>query len=241
MQWGTFTFIHIITILLGILILIILDKIISKINYKNKIRVLFILSLTGVSAIIYNLLYWGNPLEYLPLHLCSLNAIALPIVIITRNKLFGNVLLLWSIGAFLAIVVNYDMSTVDVFSSTFMFYYFPHLFEFGIPIILFKKKIIIKDKKYIVTTVAITLIAYTLIHFINICINYYCMNNNIVNSQGEYIIVNYMFSIYPQNPVLSFFYKVLPYSYWYMFLVIPIVILYLKILYKSKSLETHIN
>ena len=60
---------------------------------KTQAVVLGALSFSGIVAIIYNLVTWGSPIEYLPLHLCSINAILLPIVVFTRNKTLGNLLL----------------------------------------------------------------------------------------------------------------------------------------------------
>ncbi len=81
MEWGTFTSMHIISIVFSFYLIICLDIKVKVMNSKNKIILLFILSLSGLAAIIYNLIYWNNPIEYLPLHLCSLNAILLPIVV----------------------------------------------------------------------------------------------------------------------------------------------------------------
>ena len=39
--------------------------------------------------------------------------------------------------------------------------------------------------------------------------------------------VNYMFSVEAINPLTALFYKLLPYEYWYMYLVLPIVAVYL--------------
>ncbi len=143
-------------------------------------------------------------------------------------------LLLWSLGALVAIIINNDVSSTKVWGMTFTFYYLPHIMEFGIPIILFKQKIIRKNRKYILTTSLITLIVYTLIHNINLSINYYCVANNIRNSQGDYVKVNYMFSVFPQNPLLLLLYKIIPFSYWYMFLLIPFILLYLVIIYRKE-------
>lgn len=46
---------------------------------------------------------WGSPYEYLPLHLCSLTALVLPVAVFTT---LGNLLLLWLLGAVMALVVN---------------------------------------------------------------------------------------------------------------------------------------
>lgn len=237
MKWGTFTFVHILSLLLPIAINIFLYYLIRKRSEKQIITILFLLSVSGLIAIVYNLIKWNSVLEYLPLHLCSLNALILPIAIITKNKKLCNLLLLWSLGAMFALILNYDVSEVKIFSITFFIYYFPHVFEFGIPIILFKLKLAKKDKKCIFSTIYITLICYTIIHIINLIINQYCVNNNITNGYGNIIKVNYMFSIFPTNPLLNLMFKIIPFSYWYMYLTIPIITIYLLIIYRVKIIK----
>ena len=191
-----------------------------------------ILSFAGIAAIIYNLIAWDSPIEYLPFHLCSLNALLLPVVVFTKNKTLGNLLMLWSIGALAALVLNTSVASAEITSWVFVFYYFPHVLEFGIPLIVFKLRHIKLDKKCIWSTVTITMGAYVLIHFINVFINQYCINNNIVDWAGNPIQVNYMFSIFHDyNPLLMFFYDLVPYSFWYMFLCIPVAVVYLSALY----------
>ena len=86
--------------------------------------VLGILSFSGIAAVIYNLLMWGSPLEYLPLHLCSINAMLLPIVVFTRSRTLGNLLLVWSLGALAALIVNNALMDAELLSWRFFFYYF---------------------------------------------------------------------------------------------------------------------
>lgn len=193
--------------------------------------VLGILSFSGIAAIIFNLVYWNSPLEYLPFHLCSLNAIMLPIAVFTKNKTINNLLLLWSLGALIALFLNVSVAEAEICSWTFVFYYFPHVLEFGIPVLMFLLKLVKKDIKCIGSTLGITLASYTVIHFINLWINSYAVANNIVDWAGNVIKVNYMYSIYPDNPVLALFYQILPYEYWYMYLAIAVITVYLLVVY----------
>jgi uncharacterized membrane protein YwaF len=202
-------------------------------NAKNaiKIAILGILSFAGIGAIIFNLVVWNSPLEYLPLHLCSLNALVLPIAVFSRNKILNNLLLLWSLGALIALVLNNAVAEAEILSWTFAFYYFPHVLEFGIPVLMFLFKLIKKDAKCIVTTLGITMASYTAIHFINLWINSYAVTNNIVDWAGNVIKVNYMYSIYPDNPVLALFYQIIPHAYWYMYLTVAVITIYLVCIY----------
>ncbi len=239
MTWGNFGIVHIISLLIVALMNALVYFILKNKSNKVKIIVLFILSLSGIYAIIFNLVRWKSPLEYLPFHLCSLTAIVLPIAVLTRNKVLNNLLLLWSLGALMALVMNNAQANYEIFSATFFIYYFPHAFEFGIPILMILLKLTNKDYKCIASTVAITLVAYTIIHFINIAINNYCYINNVVDPSGNIIVVNYMYSLMPPIPILEIFWNIIPHSYWYLLLVFPVIVIYLVVLYIPEFAKTY--
>ena len=231
MTWGTFGATHIITLVLAAVMNILLYLILKNKDKKTQTAVLFVISLSGIAAIIFNLLRWGSPIEYLPFHLCSLTAMVLPIAVLTRNKALGNLLLLWSLGALAALVMNQGQADYEIFSDTFLFYYFPHTFEFGIPILMFALGLTKKDVKCIGSTLGITLGAYTAIHFINLTINAYCLANEVTNPSGEIIQVNYMYSVTPSIPILQTFYNIIPHPYWYLLMAVPIILVYLGVVY----------
>ena len=231
MTWGTFGTTHIITLVIAALINIVLYFVLKNKSRAMQTAVLFILSLSGISAIIFNLVTWGSPIEYLPFHLCSLTAMVLPIAVLARSKTLSNLLLLWSLGALAAIVMNQGQADYEIFSKTFFFYYFPHVLEFGIPILLFKLGLVKKDVKCIGSTLGITLAVYTLVHFINLAINSYCIANNVLDYAGNVIQVNYMYSITPSIPILQTFYNIIPHSYWYLLVAVPIILVYLFVIY----------
>lgn len=237
MTWGFFSVTHIVTLFLAIGINVGLYFILKNVSDKTKTIVLGILSFAGIGAIIFNLVVWGSPLEYLPLHLCSLNAMVLPIAVFTKNKVLNNLLLLWSIGALFALIVNTANAETELLSWTFVFYYFPHVLELGIPILMFLLKLVKKDLKCIGSTIGITLVSYTLIHFINVWINNYAIKNSIVDWAGNIIRVNYMYSIYPENPLLDIFYGIIPHQYWYMYLTIAVISIYLVLVYLNDIIK----
>ena len=237
MTWGFLSSAHIISLILAVGIITLLYFILKNKSDRVKTIVLGILSFSGIAAIIYNLVAWNSPLEYLPLHLCSLNAMVLPFAVFTRKKVLNNLLLLWSIGALFALIINVSVSEAEILSWTFVFYYFPHVFELGIPILMFLLKLAKKDVKCIISTVVITMTVYTLIHFVNLWINSYAIKNNIVDLAGNVIKVNYMYSIYPDNPLLNLFYSIIPYQYWYMYLTMVVVVIYLGIVYLKDILK----
>lgn len=220
MEWGNFGPVHITTLVLAAAMIIGLYFALRRASRRVQTIVLGVLSFSGIAAIIFNLVAWDSPLNYLPLHLCSINAMMLPLAVFTRNKTLGNLLLVWCLGALAAIVLNFEMVSVKLFSWTFFFYYFPHVMEFGIPILLFKLGLIEKDWRCIGSTMGITMVIYSCVHGIN------CLINSLTDEQ-----VNYMFSVEPTNPLVALFHKVIPYEYWYMYMVLPIVFVYLLAVY----------
>jgi uncharacterized membrane protein YwaF len=237
MKWGSFGVVHIASLVLAAAIIAALYFALRKASRKTQTIVLGVLSFSGIAAIIFNLVTWGSPIEYLPLHLCSINAMLLPIVVFTRNKTLGNLLLVWCLGALAALVVNMAQAEYELMSWTFVFYYFPHVLEFGIPILLFSLGIIEKHPKYIISTIAITMVIYTGVHLCNLGINNWLEANNVLDYAGNLIQVNYMYSIVPENPLLALFKQVIPYDYWYMYMIVPILAVYLGIVYLPQILR----
>ncbi len=231
MLWGSYGIVHIVTLLLSAAIIIGLYFLLKNRSDKTKTVVLFILSFSGISAIIFNLVTWGSPIEYLPFHMCSITAMLLPFAVITKNKVINNLLLLWCVGALIALVLNQAQANFEIFSWTFFFYYFPHTLEVGIPILMFALKLTEKKLIYIPTTLALTAAIYTGVHLINVWLNNYAAANNIVDWAGNIVKLNYMYSVDPTNPVLQLMYNLIPHPYWYMFVATPFIVLYLGIVY----------
>ena len=236
LKWGTFGITHLLSLVVAILLNVGLYVLLKRRSRRVQLTVLGVLSFFGIGAILFNLLRWGSPLEYLPFHLCSLSAMLLPIAVLTRKRIPCNLLLLWSLGAFVALVLNYSVAEAEILSPTFFFYYFPHALECGIPILLFKLRLSELSPRCILPTVGITLAAYTAIHAINLAVNRYCLTHNVLNPSGELVQVNYMFSITPENPLLALFYQWIPHPYWYMLPVIAVVVLYLGAIYGIHAL-----
>ncbi len=236
MAWGTFGAAHIATLVFAVILNIALYYILKKCPQKVHVLVLGILSFSGIAAIIYNFVMWDSPLEYLPLHLCSLNAMVLPFAVFTRNKVLGNLTLLWALGAAMALILNHSIAHTTLGGHVFCFYYIPHVFEAGIPILLFKLGLCKLRARCIFSTIGISAAVYTVVHLINVKINEYCLENEIVDETGAIIDVNYMYSIMPDNPLLDLFYDWIPMPFWYMLPVIPIVAIYLGAIYGIAAL-----
>lgn len=236
MKWGSFGIVHILSLIIGAAMVVGLYFIVRRRSAKVQTIILGILSFSGIIAVSYDFFAWGSPFQYLPLHLCSLNAMVLPIAVFTRNKTLCNLLLLWSLGALMALVINTVMAEATLFSPAFCVYYFSHVLEFGIPILLFKLGLVKKDVKCILSTLGITLCVYTLIHFANVNLNAYFIAEQVLNPAGELVQVNYMYSLWPENPLLELFWSWNPNVYWYMMPVVGIVVIYLVGVYWKQIL-----
>lgn len=229
-KWGSFTPVHIISLVFAIVLPIAIYFILRKASRTVQTVVLFIMSLMGPFALTYELIVYGipsSPLQYLPLHLCSYNMLLTPILVLTKNKFLGNLLPLFSVGAFIALIFNSIQADYSIFSGVFFLYYFSHAFGASLPFLMLALRHVEAHPKYILPSVIGTIGLYTISHFANIAINDYLAANNVLDYMGELIQVNYMFSLHPHgNPFLTFLWNILPYSYWYIFLVIPIAAIY---------------
>ena len=225
MLWGSFGIVHILSLILGGGIIVGLHFLLRRFSERVRVITLGVLSLSGIAAIIFNLVTWGSPIEYLPLHLCSLTAMVLPFAVVLRSRVLCNLLLLWSLGAVMALVVNTAQADFEILSPTFFFYFFPHLFEFGIPILMLTLRLARKDVRCIASTLAITFGVFTLVHLANVAINSH------LAVLGSDVRVNYMYSIKPENPVLELFWKLIPLPFLYMMPIVVVAGIYLLLIY----------
>ncbi|MBE6586179.1 MAG: hypothetical protein E7645_06610 [Ruminococcaceae bacterium] len=237
MLWGSFGVVHLISLAVSAGMIFGLYFLLKILPEKVRYWSLFVLSLAGISAIVFNLWAWDSPLEYLPLHMCSITAILLPVVVLTKSKYIGNLLLVWCLGAILALVMNQAQANYEIPSATFFFYFIPHTLEFAVTIYLFKFGYVKKDYKCIPATVGLTVAIYTLVHWANVALNHYCEVNQIVDYAGNVLTFNYMFSMVPTTPIFELFWKMIPAPYWYMYVAIVIVVAYLLVLYLPQIIK----
>lgn len=244
MPWGTFTVPHIVSLLCAVGLTVGLHFFLRRLSDRRKVAVLFVLSFAGIAAVIFNLVTWGSPLEYLPLHMCSIHALFLPVTTATRHRVLGMFSLFCCLGAALALVVNTGQAHFEILSPTFAFYYLPHTLEVAVPILLFTTGLIRPEGKAIAPTVLLTVLVYTAVHFANLGINAYAGAHGLVDWAGSALTVNYMFSLSPEgNPLLEFFWKCIPYPYWYMYAAVPLLAVYLLAIWgvgrlRSRSAKT---
>lgn len=238
MKWGSFGSVHFATLVFAAAVLALTYLLLKHKPLKVQLTVLGIMSMMGNAATVYNLLAWGEPLDYLPLHLCALNGLVLPIAVMTRNKKLCNLLLLWSLGALVALVANGTMANAEIFGWPFFFYYFAHVTELGVPLLLFGLGLVEKDHRCVGSTLAITWGTYTAIYGINKLINWLCALYQVTRADGSIVQVNYMYSMGPIDPLSGALWKILPCEYWYMLLAMPIIFLYLAGLYAPQFLAS---
>lgn len=106
--------------------------------------------------------------------------------------------------------------------------------EFGLPILLVRFGYIELKAKYIATTMGITLVLYALVYFCNVGLNRYFVQNDIRDDKGDLIQVHYMFSICGEKrdqPFGDFSPQHPPFHDWHMYLVAPVILLYLGSIY----------
>lgn len=232
MVWGTFTVQHIISLAVIVLFAAFLCFILKHIPNKAKTAVLFAVSLFGVAAVIYDIFRWGQPLLYLPLHLCSLNALLIPIAVLTKNKVLSHLTLVWSLGAALVLIVNTGQAHYEMFSEAFWVFYICHTVDVTVPALLFFSGSVKFDIKKTPAVIGTTMAAYTGVHFANLAINKYLIESaSMISSYARFRKipqVNYMYSLGDEgNAVFALFRKIIPLDYWHMYLIAPIIAVFL--------------
>ena len=232
LQWGSFSTCHIVTLLISFLAVpLTLFFTLKNKTEKTQRIVLFLCSLWGPISVCYSFFVWGSQssyLEYLPLHMCDISALLIPVLILTKNRVLGNMLPLYSLGSLFALVFNTFQADYRIFSPVFACYYLAHTFELSIPLLLIKFGIVKTHPKYILPSVGVTFGIYTLAHFVNLAVNYYFWAYGVTNIYGEPLVrtIGYMFTTGPAgNPALQFFWNLLPYEYFYLLTAFPIIAL----------------
>lgn len=168
-------------------------------------------------------LLWYN----LPFHLCTLNGFVIPFVALTQNKRLGNSILLWSFGALGALIFNLSETDLYTYNLDLWLYFLPHLIEVSLPIAMILLKIVKFDYKNMVSTLILTFSIYTIVHFINVGIEKYFLVH-----LNQVVYPNYFFSMnHCNSPFLVFFWNILPYRYFYLLLILPLIFILFAIIY----------
>lgn len=196
---------------------------------KRSIRcrrvVLGVLSFAGLPAIIWYPAAFGDLLRFLPLELCSYTALLLPVAVWTGNRRLNNILLLWAVGAFSAILLNPAETAWRPGETEFWMFFVPHAAEAAIPPLVFALGLSEKDVRCIPITLGATLGAGAFSHACNLMINRFFAE------AGSSLCVNYMFAEWPENPVLDVCWRILPVRFAYLLVLAPAVLVLLTLLY----------
>ncbi len=230
-KWGSFSPTHIGTLILAVVYNVVLYFLLKNRSERTQTIVLFLYSLLGPITMIREIIVWApvqSILRYLPIHLCSVNAILTPILAITKNKFIGNLAMLFSVTSALAVLFNSIQAEYAIMSWEFLLYYTSHVMGCAIPFIMAKLRLIEAKPKYVGPCMLTVLIMYTVVYGINVLINTLAVQYSWYDNLGDLIWVNYMFSVSTQgNPALQFFWNICPYPYFYLLVgAAPIVALY---------------
>lgn len=232
MMYNQFGFFHIMTLVCSILTPFLLWLILRNKKDLTKRIILGVFAFVGIGMLVYEFFRDGRILYDLPLHLCSLNGLLIPFVLIFKNKRLGNMLMLWSFGALGALIFNFEVDMLPISDPACWTYFVPHYVQLTIPLSMGLLKIFEIDYKTIPSTLLFTVIAYTIVHIIN----------KIFAAVDPALATNYMFSVHHQNNVfLLFMWNICPYEYFYMFLMLPLILVLLIIIYFNQFIKIIIS
>ena len=229
MTWDQFGVIHFATLIIAVLFNAFTYLILKRTSRSTQIITLFIYSLFGLGVVVLNFFTAENAIaSALPLEFWSLNLVLLPIAVLTRAKRLSNLLIAWSFASMVELLFNAEMDGANIFTVEFLVFFMIHVIGAGVPIVLFELGLVKRDHKYMKDIMIITVSTYTLIHIINAII---------YSTTGS--LVNYMSTNAPTSAILTFFYGVLPLSYWYMILVLPLFFLYVAYWFLPEILDDY--
>ena len=155
-------------------------------------------------------------LNELPLQLCNMNLILIPLALITKNKLLmGYVYYVATIAA-MAAILFFDSRYVGVNVMTYSIfvYFFYHAVLVATPILLVMFGLYTPEKSQIIKVIILLLCMATVMHGFNL----------LMRSTGWCTISNYFYTMGMEgNPVLELLMKLIPIPLVYFFPIIPIL------------------
>ena len=138
----------------------------------------------------------------------------LPIAVKTKSSRLCGTVAVWSIGALIAVILNDEAIGYNMFGIKFAIYFWPHLAEFSIPlVVLFLHKYKMK-LSHILWIWTATAVVYSISFVISYLLTWFFKTD-----------VNYLFTMHSTNFVTDFLYNLLPYRYWYMYTAFPLIAL----------------
>lgn len=212
-------------------------------SQENRFRFLIFLSAVNVVFYFYNLWYFylrSHILTLLPLQLCNIGVFLIPIALMIKKSLLMDFLFYaCGLGALTAILIVSEEYENTYSMFTFTFYVF-HFLIFIIPVFSFTWGFYdLKPSIDVALKVTLILIILSIfIHGLNVWLN-----------TVYHIPANYFFTIrelaVPTNQAFAFFAQLIPYDYFYMYVVFPIMYGYMafvhivmKLLPKKRNMNS---
>lgn len=228
-------FIYTIFPLLNYYLLTVIFVMVSYSLYKNKsseskVRYLYFLCVINFLAYLWNLYYFfiygSHILTLLPLQLCNIAVFLIPASLILKKTILMDFAFYLCLPGALAAILIPSNDYAIVYSGMTISYYIFHGLIFLIPLMMAHWKLYDPQpsvKKAIRLTVMVLLLGGTLHLF------------NVFMYQTFRIPANYFFTIKdwsaPTNPAFALFAKWIPYDFFYLLPALPILYLYMLILF----------
>jgi uncharacterized membrane protein YwaF len=153
-------------------------------------------------------------LNELPLHLCNMNLILIPVALLTKNKLLMGYTYYVATIAAMAAILFFDSRYVGVNVMTYSIfvYFFYHAVLVATPILLVMFGLYTPEKSQIINVIILLLCMATVMHGFNL----------FMRSTGLCTISNYFYTMGMEgNPVLELLMKLVPIPLVYYFPMIP--------------------
>ena len=155
-------------------------------------------------------------LNELPLQLCNLNLILIPLALITKNKLLMSYIYYVATIAAIAAILFFDSryDGYNVMTYTIFVYFFYHSVLVATPILCVMLGIFTPNRSYILKTILFLLSMATVMHGVN----------TVLRSTKWCTKANYFYTMgMPGNPVLELLMKLIPMPLVYFLPVAPIL------------------
>ena len=155
-------------------------------------------------------------LKELPLHLCNLNLILIPLAILTNNKLLMSYLYYVGLLAAFAGIMFFDSVFLgkNVFSFVVLVYFIYHAILLVFPLLLVSLKLFTPSLSYVWKALVVLVSLALIMHLVNLLFIHtgWCVEANYFYTMGM-----------PDNPVLGMLMKLIPIPFLYYLPVAPVL------------------
>ena len=212
-----FNLTHVLTItILPVVLFLAVNLILKKKSESAKRNILLLICLLNIILyIIYKIVYALNPdnefdiLLNLPLHVCNINLILLPLAVLLKNKAlmayqlyFGTVL-----AALALLTIDADFMSKPLFEFTCFIYFYYHSMLVILPFMLVKHKFFRPSFKNVWQPTVILIALTIMAHIINV----------IFRATGIAPEANYFFTYGLRGSFFTeLYWKIIPYNFFYL-------------------------